>query len=79
MAKERKVSPELSGTTKASTTINEPLDAPMGDELQIYQLVSILTGAAASPQSLPLVAWWGVKVNEAAVALTKNYFISGWE
>ena len=27
VAKQRKVSPELSGTTKASTTINEPLDA----------------------------------------------------
>jgi hypothetical protein len=30
VAKQRKVSPESSGTPKVSTTINEPLDGPLG-------------------------------------------------
>ena len=46
VAKQRKVSPELSGTTKASTTINEPLDAddPWGNGLQVSVIKSNRVG-----------------------------------
>jgi hypothetical protein len=76
VAKQRKVSPELSGTTKASTTINEPLDAddPWGNGLQVSVGVNLIAHAAANPQPLPLVAV-GIEVNEAAVVTTENYFL----
>ena len=75
VAKQRKVSPESSGTPKASTTIDEPLDAddPWGEELQVSVGVNVLAHAAANPQSLPPVGA-GVEVNEADVAETDDYF-----
>ena len=57
VAEQRKVSPELSGTTKASTTINEPLDAddPWGNGLQVSVGINLIAHAAVNPQPLPLV------------------------
>ena len=76
VSEQRKVSPELSGTTKASTTINEPLDAddPWGNGLQVSVGINLIAHAAANPQPLPLVAV-GIEVNEAAVVTTENYFL----
>ena len=69
VAKQRKVSPELSGTTKALDA-----DDPRGDGLQVSVGINLLAHAAANPQPPPLVAGQ-VEVNEAAVAVTKDYYI----
>ena len=69
VAKQRKVSPELSGTTKALDA-----DDPRGDGLQVSVGINLLAHAAANPQPLPLVAV-GNEVNEAAVVTTENYFL----
>jgi hypothetical protein len=50
VAKQRKVSPELSGTTKALDA-----DDPQGDGLQVSVGINQLAHAAANPQPLPLV------------------------
>ena len=70
----RKVSLEISGMPKVSTTIDEPLDGPPGDVLQVSVGIDVLTRAAANPQPPPLVAG-GVKFNEEAVAVTEDYFL----
>ena len=75
VAKQRKVSPESSGTPKVSTTINEPLDGPLGDVLQVSVGIDVLARAAANPQPPPLVAG-GDKFDEAAVAVTEDHFLS---
>jgi hypothetical protein len=69
VAEQRKVSPELSGTTKALDA-----DDPWGDGLQVSVGINLLAHAAANPQPLPLVAV-GNEVNEAAVVTTENYFL----
>jgi BspA type Leucine rich repeat region (6 copies) len=74
VAKQRKVSPESSsGTPKASTTIDEPLDAddPPGDVLQVSVGIDVLAREVANPQPPPLLAG-GVKVNEADAHAAAN-------
>jgi hypothetical protein len=77
VARQRKVSRELSGTTKASIIINEPLhvDDPRVNDLQVSVCINILDHAAANPQPQPLVAGEEVEVNEASVVTTEDYFL----
>ena len=89
VAKQRKVSPEFSGTTKALDA-----DDPRGDGLQVSVGINLFAHAAANPQPPPLVAGQvevneaasanpqplplvavGIEVNEAAVVTTENYFL----
>ena len=49
-------------------------DAPPGDVLQVSVGIDVLLCAAASPQPPPLVVWGGI-FNEAAVAVTDDYFL----
>jgi hypothetical protein len=61
VAKERKLSRQLSGTTKPSTINNEPLhvDDPHVDDLQLSVGTNILDNAVDNPQPPPLPAGGG--------------------
>jgi hypothetical protein len=77
VAKQRKLSRQLSGTTKSSTINNEPLhvDDLRVDDLQLTVRTNILDNAVANPQPPPLLTGGDVAVNEASVITTDDYFL----
>jgi hypothetical protein len=77
VAKQRKLSPQLSGTTKTSTINNEPLDIdhPLVDDLQLTVRTNIVHNEVANPQPPPLLAGGEVEVNDTSVVTTDNYFL----
>jgi hypothetical protein len=77
VTKQRKLSQQSSGTTKASTINNEPIhiDDPRVDDLPVTVSTNILDNAVANPQPPPLLAGGEVKVNETSVLTTAHYFV----
>jgi hypothetical protein len=77
VAKQRKLSRELSGTTKSSTINNEPLkvEDPRVDDSQVTVHTNILDNAVAHPHPPLLLAGGEVEVNESSVLTTHDYFL----
>jgi hypothetical protein len=72
VAKQRKLSQQLSGATKTSTINNEPLDIddPQVDDLQLTVCTNIVHNAVHNTHPPPLV-----EVNETSVLATDDYFL----
>ena len=77
VAKQRKLSQQLSGTTKSSTINNEPLKVqdPCVDDLQVTVHTNTHHNALAHSHPPPLLPGGEVEVNQSSVLTTHDYFL----